>query len=260
MIQTISWSLVFSQISIQIPYEFLLKLASAGVVLAVTWIVSKILGGFLLKAMGKISPNVAPRAKRIVKWLVWLIGILISLNQLGLELTILIVILAIGWVTFVLAFRDILSNVASHEIINTYRPFKIGDWIQVGKFFGRVIDMTWMDIILVTPDNEMVYIPNSKIIKNMLINRTTPGETRISITLKVGNSISISEIETTLLEIADEMREELAPDSKPEVRVTDMDEHSVKLALLLKINNPAKGAIIASEVRKRAKIRLDQMT
>jgi hypothetical protein len=62
-----------------------------------------------------------------------------------------------------------------------------------------------------------------------------------------------------LLEIGTELEEELASDSKPEVRVTNVDNHAVKVALLLRINNPAKGKLIASEVRKRAIMRLDEI-
>jgi small-conductance mechanosensitive channel len=110
-----------------------------------------------------------------------------------------------------------------------------------------------------TSDNEMVYIPNSKITQSIVINRTTPGGTRISVSLIVDKAVDLSDVEKTLLEIGAELSEELIPDSKPEVRVTDLNTHSIKLVLLLKINNPAKGKLIASEVRKKAKKRLDEI-
>jgi len=259
MSQITSWISLFYQIDIEILYEFLLKLATVGVILIVTWIVSRILGSFISKTVGKISLNVGRQARRIVSWLVWLIGILIGLDQLGLELTTLLVILILGGLILIIALRDTLLNVASYEFINTYSPFKIGDWIQVGKYFGRVVDITWMNTTLMTPDNEMVHIPNSKITKNIVINRTAPGETRISIPLTIDDTLDFSEVEKIMLEIGTELREELAPDSKPEVRVTNINNHAIKLMLLLKINNPAKSEFIASEVRKRAKIRLDEI-
>lgn len=256
--QISEWFSPFFQI-IQIHYELLLKLATVGVILVATLIVSRILGSFVSKAVGKISPNVTLQARRVVTWLVWLIGILIGLDQLGLELTMLLVILALGGIILVIALRDILSNAASREIITTYNLFKIGDWIQVGKCFGRVVDINWMVTILMTLDNEMVHIPNSKITKSIVINRTAPGETRISVPLTVDDTLDLSEIERILLEIGTELSEELAPDSKPEVRVTNVSNRSIKLALLLKINNPAKRKLIASEVRKRAKKRLGEI-
>ncbi|MGQ9551525.1 MAG: mechanosensitive ion channel family protein [Candidatus Bathycorpusculaceae bacterium] len=257
--QIAPWIPLFFQVNAQALYEILLKLATIGVILTATWIFSRILGSLVSKAVGKFSPNVTQQAKRIVTWLVWLTGILISLDQLGLELTVILAILTIGGIMLVISIRDILSNVASREVITTYTPFKIGDWIQVGTYVGRVVDITLMDTILMTPDNEIVYIPNSKITKSIIINRTSPGETRISVPLIIDKGLDLSEVEKNLLEIGTELREELASDSKPEVRVTKVEDHAVEVALLLRINNPAKGNFIASEVRKRAKMRLDEL-
>jgi small conductance mechanosensitive channel len=249
----------FSQIGLQIPSELLMKLATVGLILIATWAVSIIVGRSVSRAVGKLSPRVAQQAKRIVMGLVWLIGVLIGLEQLGLDLTILLVILTLGGITLSISLRDVLPNVASHEVITTYSLFKIGDWIQVGKCFGRVVDITWMDTVLMTPDNEMLYIPNSKITKSIVTNRTAPGETRISVSLTVDDNVDLSEVEKILLETGAELKEELAPDSKPEVRVTNVDSHAIRLALLLKVNNPAKSTLIASEVRKRAKMRIERV-
>ena len=260
MRQTVLWiSYSLAQIGVEVPTELLLNLAAVGLILLATWIMSRILGSFVSKTLGKLGPAVARQAKQIVTWLIWLVGILIGLGQLGLELTILLAVVTLGGIILAVALRDVLSNVASNGVITSYRPFKIGDWIQVGKFFGRVVDITWMDTILMTADNEMVYIPNSKITQNIVVNRTTQGGTRISVPLIVDKALDLFDVEKTLLEIGAELGEELVPDSKPEVRVTSLNTHSIKLALLLKINNPAKGKLIASEVRKKAKKRLDEI-
>ncbi len=250
---------IVSQINIQFSVELLQKLATLGVILAATWILSRILGGFVSKTVGKLSSNVARQARRLATYLIWLIGILVGLDQLGLELTLLLAIITLGGIMILFALRDALSNVASHEIVTTYSPFKIGDWIQVGELFGRVVDITWMDTILVTPDNETVYIPNSRITRSIVTNRTTPEGTRISIPLTVDKTLNISSVEKTLFEIGAELSDELVPDSKPEVRLTNMNNHSVELVLLLKINNPAKDGLITSEVLKRAKNRLGEI-
>lgn len=254
------WTLAtVSQVGVQVPTELLVKLATVIVILIATWLFSKIFGTFIFKAVAKLSQNVARSAKRIISWLIWLFGILIVLDQLGLELSILLVMIALGGIIVIIALRDILSNVASHEVITTYSPFKIGDWIQVDKYFGRVVDITWIDTVLITLDNEVVHVPNSKITRNIVVNRTTPGGIRISIPLTIDRALELSDVEKALLEIGIELGKELVPDSNPEIRVTDIDDHTIKLELLLRINNPAKGRLIASEVRKRAKERLAEI-
>lgn len=247
------------QIGVQFTTDLLLRLAILGIILIITWIISRILGGFISKALSKLSPRVAQQARRIVTWLTWLIGILIGLSQLGLELTVLLVAVVLGGIIIAIAFRHVLLNLVSYEVIKSYNPFKIGDWIKVGKYYGRVIEITWMDTILMTPDNEIVYVPNSKITQSVVINKTAPGGTRISVTLVVDRALNISELEKILLSIGNELKEELICDSVPEVRITNLNTQSVKLALLLKINNPAKGELIASEIRKRAKERFDEI-
>jgi sRNA-binding carbon storage regulator CsrA len=79
------------------------------------------------------------------------------------------------------------------------------------------------------------------------------------VSLRIEKSLNFSEVEQSLLEIGAELSEELATDSKQEVRLISLDGNSMKIALLLRINNPAKGKFLASEVRKRIKMKLDEL-
>ena len=250
------WSL--SQINLQLLFDFLLKLAIFGAVLVLTWIATKIIGSLISKAVNKLSKNVARQTRRLTTGIIWFIGILIGLDLLGLNLTILILIISIGGLMVIIAIRDILLNVASHEIISTYTPFKIGDWIQVDAYFGRVVDIDWINTTLITLDNEIVYIPNSKITKSTIINRTTPEGTRISVPLKIESKLDFSSVEKALLELGKELADELAPNSKPEVRITSISGEYVLIEFLLMINNPAKRKIIISEILKKVKDKLDK--
>jgi len=252
-------SIIVYQIGVQVPTELLLKLALVGLILLATWIISRILRSLVSKGSGRLSPSISRQTRRIVTWVTWIVGILIALSQLGLDLTMLLIAVILSGIVLAIALRHVLSNLVSYEVINLYEPFKIGDWVQVGKYFGRVVDITWIDTVLMTPDNETVYVPNSKITQSIVINKTTPGGTRIAVNIVINKALDLSEVEKTLLDIGSELKEELVPDFVPEVRVTDLNTQSVRLALLLKINNPAKGKLIASKVRKRAKERLDEI-
>ena len=247
-----------AQIMFQIPPDLILRLALVALILAATWVFSRLLAGFVSKTLGKTNPNEVRQAKRIVVWSTWLTGILLALSQLYLEVTWLLIAVAIGAIIVAIASRDFLSNVAARETIDVYNQFKIGDWIKVGKVFGRVVDITWNDTILSTVNNETVYIPNSTMTRSVMINRTTQGGIRISVPITVSNSLSLQEIEDTLLGIGAELQEELVPESKPDVRIVNIDKNATKLELLLRINNPAKSRIISSEVLKRTKKKLQE--
>ncbi len=251
--------IIVYQIALPFSMELLLKIAIVGMILLVTWIISRILGSIVSKARGRLSPSMSRQIRRLVTWITWFVGILMALSQAGLNLTILLTLVALGALVLAIAIRHVLSNLVSYGVIKSYEPFKLGDWIQVGKFFGRVVDITWADTVLMTPDNETVYVPNSKITQNIIINKTTPGGTRIAISIVISRALDLSEVEKALLDIGSELKEELIPEFVPEVRVTNLSPQSVRLALLLRINNPARGRLIASMVRKRAKERLDEI-
>jgi len=248
-----------SPVSLQIAgisVDLLRTILVLAVILVATLIVAKVLGIIVYRTISKRSSKLARQTKRVVVWLTWFTGLSLGLYYLGLGLALPIIAIAIG-VIIAIALRDVFLNLAAYEVITTYDPFKIGDWIQVGKVFGRVVDVTWIDTVLMTPNNEMVYIPNSTLTRSKVVNRTTEGGVRISISIQVEKSLDYSYVEASLLGIGEELREELATDSKPEVRLMSLERDRMRIALLLRINNPAKGKLLASEVRKRIKMKLD---
>lgn len=248
-----------SPVSLQIAgisVDLLRTILVLAVILVATLIVAKVLGIIVYRTISKRSSKLARQTKRVVVWLTWFTGLSLGLYYLGLGLALPIIAIVIG-VIIAIALRDVFLNLAAYEVITTYDPFKIGDWIQVGKVFGRVVDVTWIDTVLMTPNNEMVYIPNSTLTRSKVVNRTTEGGVRISISIQVEKSLDYSYVEASLLGIGEELREELATDSKPEVRLMSLERDWMRVALLLRINNPAKGKLLASEVRKRIKMKLD---
>ena len=96
------------QVAIQFPTDLLIKLGTAGLILLITWVVSRVLGGLLSKALTKLSSGVARQARQIATALVWLIGSLIALGQLGLELTIVALIVTLGGI--ILAIAGIIAT------------------------------------------------------------------------------------------------------------------------------------------------------
>jgi len=246
----------------QIDVDFLLQLlyraAIIAFILITTWIATKIVGSLISRILVKLRPRLSTQIKSITTLMIWLTGILIVLNQIGLELVVLLLIMAIGGSVIIIALRDVLPSIVSYNIITIYEPFKIGDWIQVDGCLGRVVNLTWMNTVLLTRDNERVYMPNLKIVRDVVLNRTVQGGTRISVPLTVDRSLDLSEVERILSEVHAELSDELIPDYKPEILVNDVDGKNVKVELLLKIANPARDAFISSEVIKRAIKKLDE--
>ena len=104
--------------------------------------------------------------------LVLFIGLFVGLS--ALEINIGPVLAIIGAAGFVIAFalQNSLSNFASGILMLIYRPFDIGDMIQVAGTLGKVESMSLLSTQLRTPDNQLVIVPNNSVWGDVIINVT----------------------------------------------------------------------------------------
>lgn len=72
------------------------------------------------------------------------------------------------------ALQDLLGNVFSGIALEIGRPFRPGDWLQIGDQFGRVIDINWRSVRVITNDQITLDIPNNQIARNTITNLTYP--------------------------------------------------------------------------------------
>lgn len=73
-----------------------------------------------------------------------------------------------------LAMQDTISNLISGILIQTEKPFELGDWIEVDSQVGLVREINWRYTKIETLDNRYVIIPNNKIATDRLINYSKP--------------------------------------------------------------------------------------
>jgi small-conductance mechanosensitive channel len=106
-----------------------------------------------------------------------IIGIIIFLNQIGLGTAAggLLAGAGVTALVFGFAFKDIGENFIAGFFLAFSRPFSIGDIIEVNGFMGKVQNMTFRNSHIRTYNGRDIFIPNSMMIKNPLINYTKDG-------------------------------------------------------------------------------------
>jgi small-conductance mechanosensitive channel/CRP-like cAMP-binding protein len=73
-----------------------------------------------------------------------------------------------------LALQSTLSDVFSGIVLNTTKPYQIGDWISIDGTEGKVVDIDWRATHLLTSQSSMVVIPNSVAAKTKIMNLSRP--------------------------------------------------------------------------------------
>ncbi len=73
------------------------------------------------------------------------------------------------------AAQDILRNIFGGLIIIIDRPFKVGDKIEIGKYYGEVVEIGLRSTQVVTPDDSLVSVPNGEVM-NQSVSNANAGE------------------------------------------------------------------------------------
>ena len=157
---------------------------------------------------------------------VFLIGLLVALAQVGVSVTPMIA--GLGVVGFIVGFalQDTLSNFASGAMILAYRPFDTGDFIAAGEAEGTVLKMNLVNTTIVTVENKVLIIPNSKIWGGVIMNVTGQKLRRTDMIYRVSYADDVDLVQRILEELiaADER---WLDDPESMVRLKQYSESSI---------------------------------
>ena len=227
------------------------QLLTVVLIIILTYLVVRFYRIIITRIAGTVPSGLVASLQQIGSWAIWVLGVIIVLNTLDVPILLLLVLLFLGGLTMIVAYRNILTDMAASQFVSTYQPFKVGEWIEVQDYYGRVIERNLIQTKILTPDNEIVIIPNSTLLRRPVINRTRSGALRIQIPVVVSTEMDLTKIEDQLIHIAEDMKVDLLPDTTPQVRVTQVTPQETQLVLLLQIANPAKRDQMISQVQKK---------
>lgn len=157
---------------------------------------------------------------------VMLIGFMIALSQLGIEIGPLLA--GMGIMGFVVGFalQDTLSNFASGLMILVYRPFDIGNFVDVAGISGVVKQMNLVSTTILTIDRKRMIIPNSKIWGDIITNVTAESIRRVDFVFRIGHDDNINTAEEIFQDIV-EKHEQVLNEPETVIKLHTLGESSV---------------------------------
>lgn len=160
---------------------------SISIVLDITWFFGRLFSSLLQVYWGKQSNGQAnkmmPIIKRTILVIVWLIGIVMALSNVGVNISALLGTLGIGGIAFALAAQDTVKNVFGTFTILTDKPFSIGDTIRVDSYEGTVVDVGVRSTKIMNYDKRIITFPNYKITDTSIVNISSEPMRRVVLNL-----------------------------------------------------------------------------
>lgn len=204
------------------------KIVIAGLVLWIGMKIVRKLHKAIEKVMVKaaISDNIRPFLLNIIDISLKAVIIFIALSVLGADLSGLVALVAAVGFAVGMSLQGSLGNFASGLLILTLKPYKVGDWIQLGDKFGRVEEIMIFNTKVVTPGKKVLIVPNSKITDDIVTNYSEKGVIRLEIDVHIPYEENWSAVQKILSEAIHKVPKVLK-EPEVEIGIADFDSHSL---------------------------------
>lgn len=212
------------------------------IVAAVVFIVGRWIIGWVRKFIDKFldRKNIEDTVKSFLDSLAnisfQIILFLLIANILGVSMTSFAAILAAVGLAVGMAMKDNLSNFAGGVMLLINKPFKVGNRIVAQGMDGIVQSVGILYTVLLTGDNQTIYIPNGPLSTGTITNYSRQSQRRIDITLNVVYGIDLDKAKEILQTIIDENKL-IKEQPASFIGVTSVNNGTIDLTIRVWVNN-----------------------
>ncbi|MED5587172.1 MAG: mechanosensitive ion channel domain-containing protein [Verrucomicrobiota bacterium] len=154
------------------------------------------------------------------------IGLLVALGTVGVNVGALLAV--IGGASFIIGFalQDTLGNFASGVMLLIYRPFDVGDVVEVGGVNGKIDSVSLVSTTIRTFDNKVVLVPNRNVWGQVITNASASDTRRVDMIFGIGYEDDVDKARSILERIVS--RHELVlEDPEPVIQLHELADSSV---------------------------------
>jgi potassium-dependent mechanosensitive channel len=229
----------------------LASLFTGFVIVVVAYLVASVVGRTVSRILE--SRDVAHGARfalaKIARYVIIFVGTLVAVTSIGIRLDALLAASTVVLVGIGLGLQSITQNFVSGLILLIERPVARGDFVEIGKARGSVMDVGMRATHVVTRDEVTIIVPNSELISGQVINHSVPtNNLRIAVRVGIAYGTDTARVQEVLLAVA-RAEPALLTQPAPEVRFDDFGESTLDFSLLVWIASPREDLRIASRLR-----------
>lgn len=222
--------------SIDLPPEVLntvihygIRVVGALVLLVATFMVAKWVKSSTYKSMKRsnLDETLNKFFSNAARYLVLIVGIMAVLGLFGINVTSLTAILAALGFAVGLAMQGTLSNFSAGVMLLIFRPFGVGDKVEVNGVSGTVQEIGLFTTTLDTPDNRRLIVPNGNIFGSTIENVNFHPIRRVDVNLGTDYPADLDETREVLESVAREIQPEPLRGKEPEVYLNSLGDSAL---------------------------------
>jgi len=229
------------------PWPLVYVGATLGLTALLAYVAKLVIWGLMRQS----NPQITVAAQRLGMSIVWLVGAVLAVQELGVSVDVLLLVIGLLGVATIVALRQPLENFGAKYFADIYTPFKIGDTIRVGDHEGRVIEINAMSTVLLSKGDLLVSLPNSAFLRQPVINLTPQAWKEVDVPITLPGTTDLASFENTMHRALARMRVRLDRRYPPVFTVKSRSAQSTDLLLTVMVRRPEDRDPVLAEVNLR---------
>ena len=197
-----NWAELWAQVQ-STGVSFLITVAIAIVIFVVGRFVARAIANGIRKLMHaqEVDKILETFVSNLAYWAMMTFVIIAAITQLGIATTSLIAIMGAAGLAVGLALQGSLANFAAGVLIVMFRPYRVGDFVEVAGIAGSVLQVQILSTVLKTGDNKQIVVPNAQIMGSIITNYSANDTRRVDMVIGVSYEDDIDRVRATIKEL-----------------------------------------------------------
>lgn len=235
-------------------------LVAAAIFVIGKW-VARMLSNVLKKALGrgKMDPTVIQYMGNISYGVMLIFVVIAAIAHLGVQTASFVAIFGAATLAVGMALQGTLGNFSSGIMLLIFRPFKVGDWVDVAGFSGRIEDIGMFATVIIPADGRKITVPNGSLAGGAITNYSAVPVRVVEIPIDVPAAHDIAKVQDLMVQTM-LSGEAVMKDPAPKTVITAASAASFSLLLSASVKNEdynlakadllerVRAALIANEI------------
>ncbi|KNC89640.1 small-conductance mechanosensitive channel MscS [Trabulsiella odontotermitis] len=212
--------------------SYAVNIVAALAIIIVGMIAARVISNAVNRLMlsRKIDATVADFLAALARYAVIAFTLIAALGRVGVQTASVIAVLGAAGLAVGLALQGSLSNLAAGVLLVMFRPFRAGEYVDLGGVAGTVLNVQIFSTTMRTVDGKIVVIPNGKIIAGNIINFSREPVRRNEFIIGVAYDSDIDQVKQLVMQIL-ESDDRILKDREMTVRLNELGASSVNFVI-----------------------------